>query len=198
MPPVPGRPRTASDATILAAAARALGRVGPARLTLADVAAEAGLAPPTLVQRFGSKRGLLLALAALGPEAVAETFAAARRESDSPLTALVAALTGLTREIATPEALAHHLAFLQVDLSDAEFRQHALGSAGVMREEIRALLDDAVRAGELVRLQSVRVARAVQTTYNGSLATWVIAREGSLAEWLREDLDLMLQPYKPL
>lgn len=195
---MPGRPRTASDESLLAATGRALGRVGPARLTLADVAAEAGLAPPTLVQRFGSKRGLLLAFAALGAERVAETFAVAREEFASPLEALVAALLGLTREIETPEALANHLAFLQVDLGDAEFQGQALASARVMREEIRALLDAAVRAGELVRLQSHRVARAMQTTYNGSLATWVVAREGSLAEWLREDLDLMLQPYKPL
>ncbi|MEA2582301.1 MAG: hypothetical protein QOF33_386 [Thermomicrobiales bacterium] len=195
---MPGRPRTASDAAILAATARALGRVGPARLTLADVAAEVGLAPATLVQRFGSKRGLLLAYAALGPDAVAETFAAARESSDSPLAALVAGLTALTHEIATPEALANHLAFLQVDLSDPDFRHHALAQAQVMREEIRALLDAAVRAGELVRLQSARVARAVQSTYNGSLVTWTVAREGTLAGWLREDLDLMLQPYKPL
>jgi hypothetical protein len=129
---------------------------------------------------------------------VAETFAAAREEFASPLEGLVAALMGLTREIESPEALANHLAFLQVDLGDAEFQGHALASARVMREEIRAHLDAAVRAGELVRLQSHRVARAMQTTYNGSLATWVVAREGSLAEWLREDLDLMLQPYKPL
>ena len=136
---MPGRPRLASDAAILAATARAIGRVGPARLTLADVAAEIGLAPATLVQRFGSKRGLLLAFAALGPDAVAATFAAARRETDSPLAALVAALTALTRDVDTPEALANHLAFLQVDLSDPEFRHHALAQAAVMREEIRRL-----------------------------------------------------------
>jgi AcrR family transcriptional regulator len=195
---MPGRPRLASDAAILAATARAISRVGPVRLTLADVAAEVGLAPATLLQRFGSKRGLLLAFAALGTDAVAATFAAARRETDSPLAALIAALTALTRDVDTPEALANHLAFLQVDLSDPEFRHHALAQAAAMREEIRALLDEAVRAGELVRLQSARVARAVQTTYNGSLLTWAVAREGPLAGWLREDLDLMLQPYKPL
>ncbi len=195
---MPGRPRTASDAEILAAADRALGRVGPARLTLVDVATEVGLVPATLVQRFGSKRGLLLAVAARGAEAVPETFAAARDASDSPLAALVAALTDLTGEIATPEALANQLAFLQVDLSDPDFRRHRLAQAQAMREEIRALLDAAVRAGEFVRCQTGRVSRAMQAPYNGSLVTWTIAREGTLADWLREDLDLMLQPYKPL
>jgi AcrR family transcriptional regulator len=195
---MPGRPRTASDAAILAATARALGRVGPARLTLADVAVEVGLAPATLVQRFGSKRRLLLALAVLGAEALAETFAAARQATDSPLDALVTALIDLTRGIDSAEALANHLAFRQGDLGDAEFRDQALEQSRAMREEIRALLEEAVRAGELVRLQSARVARAVQTTYHGSLVTWAVAREGTLADWLRVDLDTMLQPYKPL
>ena len=54
-----GRPRTHSDDALLDATFRAVGAVGPARLTLADVAREAGVAPATLVQRFGSKRALL-------------------------------------------------------------------------------------------------------------------------------------------
>jgi AcrR family transcriptional regulator len=56
------RPRTVSDEELLEATARAVSRVGPARLTLADVAKEAGVVPATLVQRFGTKRGMLLAL----------------------------------------------------------------------------------------------------------------------------------------
>ena len=47
------------DAAILRAAAEVIGRTGPARFTLAAVASEVGLVPATLVQRFGSKRGLL-------------------------------------------------------------------------------------------------------------------------------------------
>ena len=58
-----GRPRGVDDAVILRAAVEVIGRVGPAKLTLAAVADEVGLVPGTLVQRFGSKRGLLLALA---------------------------------------------------------------------------------------------------------------------------------------
>ena len=34
-------------------------RLGPTQLTLADVAKEAGVVPATLIQRFGTKRGLL-------------------------------------------------------------------------------------------------------------------------------------------
>ena len=56
------RPRTVSDAQILYATQRAMSRLGPTRMTLAAVAKEAGLSAATLVQRFGSKRGLMLAL----------------------------------------------------------------------------------------------------------------------------------------
>jgi AcrR family transcriptional regulator len=195
---MPGRPRTIDDDTILAAADRALVRVGPARLTLALVAAGAGLAPATLVQRFGSKRGLLLALAAREAREVPTSFAAAREQTDSPLGAMTTALIGLTRGIETPEALAHRLAFSQMELGDSAFRLQALARLRTMREEIRTLIEAAVLAGELVRCQSARVARAVQATYMGSLLTWTVAGEGTLAEWLREDLELMLQPYRPL
>ena len=58
------RPRQNTDQEILAAAFRAIARLGPAKLTLADVAAEANVTAASLVQRFGSKRDLLLAAAA--------------------------------------------------------------------------------------------------------------------------------------
>ena len=55
------RPRTVSDEAILDAVLDLAHRVGPARVTLASAADEAGLSAATLVQRFGTKRDLLLA-----------------------------------------------------------------------------------------------------------------------------------------
>jgi len=66
------RPRLKPNSDIVLAAIRVIERLGPSRLTLADVAKEAGLAPATLMQRFGSKRGLLLAVARLGAAGVRE------------------------------------------------------------------------------------------------------------------------------
>jgi AcrR family transcriptional regulator len=193
---VPGRPRTASDDEILAGTGRAIGRIGPSRLTLADVAAEVGLAPATLVQRFGSKRGLLLAFSARGAPVVHEAFAAARAAYSSPLAALRAALVGMTHGVATPAELANHLALLQIDLSDPDFHRHALDQARAVRDEIRALLDVAVTTGELAACDTARLARAVQATYNGALVTWAIFREGTVADWLDEDLAWLLRPFR--
>ncbi len=189
-----GRPRTVSDDAIMAGAARAIGRLGPARLTLADVATEAGLAPATLVQRFGSKRGLLLAFAAQAAAGVAAAFTRAGAARPSPIGALVDVLIDMTRDIATPEALANHLAFLQIDLSDPEFHRHALNHAREVRAGIRRLLDAAVEAGELAPGDTERLARAIQATFNGALVTWAVFRTGSVADWVRDDLETLLRP----
>ncbi len=191
-----GRPRTATDDEILAAAARVVTRLGPGRLTLAEVAAEAGLAAATLVQRFGSKRGLLLALAGRGATGVGEPFETARAEHASPLAALTGALTSMAAFVATPEAMANHLALFQLDLQDPDFHRLALGHARGMRAEIRSLLDAAVGSGELEPCDTARLARAVQVTYNGSLTTWAVHREGQVQDWLGDDLRFLLTPVR--
>jgi AcrR family transcriptional regulator len=191
------RLKTASDAEILEAAIRAISRIGPARLTLAHVAAESGLAPATLVQRFGSKRGLLLAVSRHGAEQSRTGFERARAADASPLAALVEALVDASRWFASPEALANHLAFLQMDLTDPEFRALAVRASDEIRAGIRALLDDAVAVGELAVHGTARLAAAVQATHDGSLLTWAIHRDGPLTDWLRRDLETLLAPYRP-
>ncbi|MDQ3081725.1 MAG: TetR/AcrR family transcriptional regulator [Gemmatimonadota bacterium] len=57
------RPRKVSDEDVFAATYRAMNRFGPGELTLAQIAAEAGVTAGALSQRFGSKRQLLLSLA---------------------------------------------------------------------------------------------------------------------------------------
>jgi AcrR family transcriptional regulator len=190
-----GRPRSATDDEILAATARAVSKAGPDRLTLADVAAEAGLAPATLVQRFGSKRKLLLAFAAQASQGVAEAFASARAAHDSPLEALLEDPLGATRAIATPAELARHLAFLQLELADPEFYEHTLVHARATRTGIRRLLDAAVEAGELIPCDTARLSESVYVTYNGALLAWAILRRGRLNTWLRRQLAFVLEPF---
>ncbi|MGP3964250.1 TetR/AcrR family transcriptional regulator [Nonomuraea sp. 3N208] len=191
-----GRPRTTSDEAILQAAARAIGRHGPQGLTLAAVAQEAGLSPATLVQRFGSKRGLLLALADHSAEIVPAPFLRAREAHDSPLAALHAALAELSEGVSTPEELANSLAFLQLDLTDPEFRARAAEHARRTRAEIAGLLADAVAAGELAgRVDPGRLARAVQIAYNGVLILWALTGDGPLEAAMRDALDETLRPH---
>ena len=191
-----GRPRTITDEAILASLARAISRVGPARLTLADVAAEAGIAAPTIAQRFGSKRSLLLAFACRAPRQLEDSFTRARASHASPLAALLSDPLGASRAMDSPTALAHHLAFLQLELADPEFHQHVLEHARVAREQIRLLLEAAVERGELGPCDTKSLAQAIHVTYNGTLITWAIFRQGRLALRIRRDLEFILKPFR--
>ncbi len=149
---------------MLAATLRAVGRHGVAGLTLAHVAEEAGLAASTLAERYGSKRALLLAAArSSSPRAIV---------ADTPIDFLVA----LAGPVTDRRAFAHHLAFLELDVADAEF-----GAAA--REHVAAVL---------ARLRgfglSADEARRLYVAYNGSLVLWALAGDGRLEDSLRSDL----------
>ncbi|MFN2564087.1 MAG: TetR/AcrR family transcriptional regulator [Gemmatimonadaceae bacterium] len=185
-----------ADADILAAAYRAVSRVGPTHLTLAEIAREAGLAPATLVQRFGSKRGLLLALASGAAEFVDECFAMVRAAHPAPLDALLAAATFMTQHTTTPQEMANHLAYLQIEISDPDFHRHLFDNTRRTVAGYRALLDDAVAAGDLGPCDTDRLAHAVNSLVPGSLLAWSILREGSSLDWVRRDLAALLDPYR--
>jgi len=61
---VPGAERTPTRERILAVTLEVLGRAGPRRLSLSDVAVAAGVSPPTLYRWFASKEALLGAFGA--------------------------------------------------------------------------------------------------------------------------------------
>ncbi len=172
-----------------------IGRVGPVRLTLADVGSEVGLSPATLLQRFGSKRGLLLALVQRSVDSVDRRFGDMRAASTSALDALVAAASDMATHMRTPEELANNLAFFQIDLSDTEFHQLALEHSRRVRARYRALLAEAVAAGELTSCDTAALASALQGVAAGSLLNWAIHREGNVVDWVRADIGTLIRPY---
>src|SRR5262245_66089231 len=94
----------------------------------------------------------------------------------------------------TPREIAHHLAFLQIDLTEPDFHRHALAGSAGMRAGIRGLIKEAIAAGELRPCDPSRLASAVEATLNGSLLSWAIHRKGTLTAWIRRDLGSLLGP----
>lgn len=190
------RPRKASDAEVFAATHRVMQQVGPAELTLGRIAAEAGVTAGALVQRFGSRRGLMLALMAEFAGSAPPMFAQIRAAHPSPLAALRAYAGCHAQMGESPQALAHHLSWLQIDLTDPDFHQHMRVQAMDTRGELRRLVADAVAAGELAADTDVDgLTRAVQAALNGALLSWAMLREGTAADSVRADLDAVLAPY---
>jgi len=189
------RPRKVTDDEVFMAMQRAMSRLGPGELTLADIAAEAGVTAGLLVQRFGSKRELLLALSERFSGGAAEMFAELRR-GRSPLDAIRAYCDGMAHLASSPAALARNFAYLQIDLTDPEFRKHLSKQARESRHELSKLIRAAITEGELLSSTNPKqLARTVEAIVSGSMLIWAFYQEGTAAKWMRQDLEAVLKPY---
>ena len=189
------RPRTLSDEAILDAVLDLAHRIGPARLTFATVATEVGLSAATLVQRFGTKRDLLLAADKRGVDRW--VGALDRSTAASPLARVVEGLVLAVGDITTPELMANSVAMLQLDLADPDFHAETLRGARAVRAHIERDLNAALDAGELRAGTDVTtLATLVETTYHGAMIGWAIYRDRALADWMREQVEAVLAPHR--
>ncbi|MCF3103159.1 TetR family transcriptional regulator [Streptomyces roseoverticillatus] len=176
----------------------AMGRTGSAKLTPALVAREVGLVPGTLVQRFGSKRGLLLALAEYTARNAAALYERVQvQHATSPLEALTALVVEARGTLSTPETCASHLAYLCSDLGDPEFRALALTLQQTRERATLSLLDHAVAAGELhAGTDTAALAMTVQAASGGTALLWAVDQQDTLADRQRTALDAVLAPHR--
>jgi hypothetical protein len=125
-------------------------------------------------------------------------FAELRAAAASPLAALRAYGEGFAQMGESPAAVGRSLAFLQRDLEDPEFNTRIMTQARATRAGLRALVADAIRAGELSRTaEPEALARTVEAVLSGSLIAWAFYRRGTAVRWVRDDLEAVLRPYLP-
>src|SRR5436190_21698482 len=143
------RPRKAQDVDVFAALVRVMLRRGPAELTLREIAAEAGVTAGALVQRFGSKRALLLAHARYAAATGDVGVTVPRPRTSSPLEELRSISAAYAQLATSPRAAVRNLAYLHNDLADPALRRHLLRLSRASRVWYEQRLGDAVAAGEL-------------------------------------------------
>ncbi|MBX3132521.1 MAG: TetR/AcrR family transcriptional regulator [Gemmatimonadaceae bacterium] len=191
------RPRKISDDQVFEALTRVMQRVPAASLTLAEVGAEAGVTASALSQRFGSKQALLRALNARFAEGTPELLESIRERHASPVAAIRAWAEGFAWLIATPSSLAHHLGYLQMDLSDEVMFTHLQKATRATRRTLAQWVAEAVQAGELQPgTDPAALARLLLATANGSMMTYALLRQGKPVEWIRADVELALGPFR--
>ncbi|MGW6283072.1 TetR/AcrR family transcriptional regulator [Kribbella sp. NPDC055071] len=187
------RPRLVSDDVILDATRQVLAEVGLAQLTLAAVGSRVGLAAPTLLQRFGSKRGLLLASAARSSDLLLRAAEQAEARNRSPLAAVRDFLLSSVAPAKHREEVGNGL-----DVADPEFRAHALARSAAVVDSCARLYQAAVDAGELRAHTDVpALARHTLVCFTGALQVWTVNGWGSLGTFLADQLDLTIAPHRP-
>ena len=175
------RPRKHSDGAIIAAAGRVIGRTGPG-FTLAEVAVEAGVATGTIVHRFGSKHGLLVAMTRGAVEQI-------RTLGGDVVDLVVDAYADLD----DPATAANNLAQLAVDLTDPVLRE-------LMAEFYAALeqrIESAVAGQDLPGAPEPAVAaRILAAIADGTAIHWSARPVGSLRDRLREDVAAVVDSWR--
>ena len=124
----------------------------------------------------------------MAAEGSGECFAMIRAQHRSPLKTLFACFEFTAQMAATPEMLANNLAFLQLDLTDPEFRQWTLLNARSTAEGYESLIREAIRARELKRCDAPALSRLISATLHGSMVSWAFFQEGKAADWVRRDM----------
>ena len=148
------------------------------------------------MQRFGSKRDLLLRLAERFAGGAGQLFDGLRQAHRSPLAVLRAYADCMAGMAATPAALLRNLSYLQLDLTDEDFRKNLEKSARATREEIQKLIREAIAAKELVPSTNAKqLARTIEAVIGGSMLGWAHYQEGTAAKYVRDDLNAVLKPY---
>ena len=174
------RRKTISDAEVLSAAARVMFAAGPGDFTLADVAKASGVAPATLVQRFGDKHGLIVA--ALEQDNAAFAAAMDGLPARQGAEAVIAIFAGMFEGVGDDVGVfADQLLWLRQDMRDPDLNRLARARFDRMRAAVAERMPP-------LSVPPAEAALLVEAQWQGVLVQWGIYREGRLADFVAERL----------
>jgi AcrR family transcriptional regulator len=174
------RTKTISDEAVLAAAATVMFAKGPSEFTLADIAKAAGIAPATLVQRFGDKHGLVVAAIAQDNRAFDRFLAELPPEvgAEAVIDVFARMFPGVGEDVAS---FADQLLWLRQDMRDPDLNRLARARFAALRTAVAARMPP-------LPIPAEQAAWLVEAQWQGVLVQWGIFREGALADFVAEQL----------
>ena len=176
------RPRTIPDEALLDGALAVMRRAGPEGATFAAVAAETGLSPATLVQRFGSKAALMQAALLRAWDLLDARTAAADAEAPPTAAGAVALLVALSGDYGDGDAYAEGLLVLREDLRDQALRRRGAAWGETLAMALgRRLADAEGPRPDLGRLMAAQ--------WQGAVLWWGFERGRPLRQAVAAELE---------
>jgi AcrR family transcriptional regulator len=174
------RTKTISDEAVLAAAATVMFAKGPSEFTLADVAKAAGIAPATLVQRFGDKQGLVVAAITQDNSAFDRFLAELPRDvgAEAVIDLFARMFPGVGEDVGS---FADQLLWLRQDMRDPDLNRLARARFAALRAAVAARMPP-------LPIPAEQAASLVEAQWQGVLVQWGIFRQGALADFVAERL----------
>ncbi|MDH6283319.1 TetR/AcrR family transcriptional regulator [Prescottella agglutinans] len=191
------RPRETTNDELLTHAHALLLERGAAGFTLGDVAARAGVAPATLIKRFGSKSQMIIAVSERWLASIAPGMAAAMHPHDDPVERLIAGASWDMYNFDHAARAGSQLTAFADDLRDPTLR--ALLAEGWERETqiLQSAVDDA-RAQLPFAPDSRKAARMLRALAVGIHLSWSIAPVGSLVDDAHDHLTALVNSWKDI
>jgi AcrR family transcriptional regulator len=173
------RTKSVSDEVLLDAALGLIGRGGPAVLTFAALGEATGLAPATLVQRFGSKEGLLQAALLHAWDLL--DVSTAKADQRLPVTPEGAIRLAMLLSAADGGQVGEGMLLLLEDFRDPVLRARGLAWGNALAAAFGRRL-----AAEPTAQQ--RLGRLMAAQWQGALIWWGFARSGSIRGYVKREL----------
>lgn len=177
-----GRSKTVSDTALLDRLLPALRDVGPTRLTFTKASRAVGLSPASLVQRFGTRDAMIVAILSYAWDLlVAATMAL---DAEVPVTPR-GAIELLKRLVPADEAdyaVGDGLLLLREDLRSPELRARGSAWGAVLATALgRRIVDD--------RDEAKRLGWQMASVWQGALIWWAFTRGSETAETIEHRLE---------
>ncbi|MBS0605230.1 MAG: TetR/AcrR family transcriptional regulator [Verrucomicrobia bacterium] len=182
------------DAFVLEKALLVISELGPETFTLADVGKSVGLAPATLMQRFGSKQALLIKAAKQVPATLKMNLEKLKARALAWDAELMALLSELPEGFGTRQDIANSLGLLKLDMIDPELHPIARELFDTMRSRVKELLEKGKAQEMLAQQCNVdSLAWELDALRHGLVIQWTLSGEGPLQQWLHKGLQTYLE-----
>jgi AcrR family transcriptional regulator len=173
------RHKSISDEEILDRALPLMARAGPAGFTLANLAREVGIAPATLLQRFGDKRTLIERAFSRDNERFAAWISSLPEDVGADV--VVQIYSDATRLFGENPNLSEHLLWLREDIRDPMMNRLALKRFRLFRAAI-------VKRLPPMRVPASTAARLLDAQFHGAVVQWALEPRGQLADFVARNL----------
>jgi len=175
------------DRDVLDKALLVISEQGPERFTLADVGKAVGLAPATLMQRFGSKQQLLILAAKQANVKLGIDLEELKKKKLPWEQELIHLLSAMPEGFGSRQDIANSLGVLKLDMVDPELHPIARQLFESLRHRIQELLQEGQSSGRLDKTFDVNaITWELDALRHGLVIQWTLSGEGTLQEWLEK------------
>lgn len=186
-----------NDETVLEKALLVISEHGPDNFTLADIGKAVGLAPATLMQRFGSKQQLLV-LAAKQANIKMKHDLEALKEQQLPWDKeLMLLLIGVPDGFGSRQEIANSLSVLKLDMVDPELHPIARTLFDRLRKRIHELLLLGQKSKQLNPSIDTKITTLeLDALRHGLVIQWTLSGKGNLRTWMESGFKNYLKRIK--